>query len=45
VLLVFNVEYRPVDNKTFYEISLDSTSFSGNFEVSGKTRILEDVSN
>lgn len=41
---IFNVEYRPVSNKNFYEISLDSTSFSGNFEVSGKTRILEDVS-
>ena len=41
---IFNVEYRPVSNKNFYEISLDSTSFSGNFEVSGKTRILENVS-
>jgi len=41
---IFNVEYRPVSNKNFYEISLDSTSFSGNFEASGKTRILEDVS-
>jgi len=41
---IFNVEYRPVSNKNFYEISLDSTSFTGNFEVSGKTRILEDVS-
>ena len=41
---IFNVEYRPVANKNFYEISLDSTSFSGNFEVSGKTRILEEVS-
>ena len=40
---IFNVEYRPVSNKEFYEISLDSTSFTGNFEVSGKTRILEDV--
>ena len=41
---IFNVEYRPVANKNFYEISLDSTSFSGNFQVSGKTRILEEVS-
>ena len=41
---IFNVEYRPVSNKNFYEISLDSTSFSGNFEVSGKTRLLENVS-
>jgi hypothetical protein len=40
---IFNVEYRPVANKNFYEISLDSTSFSGNFQVSGKTRILEQV--
>ena len=41
---IFNVEYRPVSGKEFYEISLDSTSFTGNFQVSGKTRILEDVS-
>jgi len=41
---IFNVEYRPVANKNFYEISLDSTSFSGNFQVSGKTRILENIS-
>ncbi|MFZ9376659.1 MAG: hypothetical protein ACO25K_06005, partial [Candidatus Fonsibacter ubiquis] len=41
---IFNVEYRPVSNKQLYEISLDSTSFSGTFEVTGKTRILEDVS-
>lgn len=40
---IFNVEYRPVANKNFYEISLDSTSFSGNFQVSGKTRVLEEV--
>jgi hypothetical protein len=40
---IFNVEFRPVGNKQFYEISLDSTSFTGNFQVSGKTRILEDV--
>jgi len=40
---IFNVEYRPVGNKDLYEISLDSTSFSGNFQVSGKTRILEDI--
>ena len=40
---IFNVEYRPISNKNLYEISLDSTSFSGNFQVSGKTRILEQV--
>lgn len=41
---IFNIEYRPVGSKEFYEISLDSTSLTGNFQVSGKTRILEDVS-
>ena len=40
---IFNVEYRPVDRKDFYEISLDSTSFTGTFQVSGKTKLLEDV--
>ena len=40
---IFNVEYRPVDKKELYEISLDSTSFSGTFQVSGTTRISEDV--
>ena len=40
---IFNVEYRPVYNKQFYELSLDSTSFDGVFQVTGKTRILEDV--
>ena len=38
---IYNVEYRPVDDKNFYEISLDSTSFTGNFQVPGKTRTLE----
>ncbi len=40
---IFNVEYRPVDNKELYEISLDSTSLSGTFQVSGTTKISEDV--
>ena len=40
---IFNVEYRPVDKKELYEISLDSTSLSGTFQVSGTTRISEDV--
>lgn len=40
---IFNVEYRPVDNKELYEISLDSTSLDGTFQVSGKTKIMEDV--
>lgn len=38
---IYNVEYRPISNKLFYEISLDSTSFSGVFQVSGKTKVLE----
>ncbi len=38
---IYNVEYRPIGNKLFYEISLDSTSFSGVFQVSGKTKVLE----
>ena len=38
---IYNVEYRPINKKEFYEISLDSTSFNNNFQVSGKTRILE----
>ena len=40
---IYNVEYRPINQKEFYEISLDSTSFTGNFQVSGKTKILETV--
>jgi hypothetical protein len=40
---IFNVEYRPVAGKELYEISLDSTSFDGIFQASGKTRLLEDI--
>lgn len=40
---IFNVEFRPLENKNLYEVSLDSTSLSGNFQVSGKTKILEEV--
>ena len=42
---IFNVEYRPLSltGKSLYEISLDSTSFNGNFQVTGKTKILETV--
>ena len=40
---IFNVEYRPVDSKELYEISLDSTSLDGTFQASGKTKIMEDV--
>jgi len=38
---IYNVEYRPIENKDFYEISLDSTSFDGNFQIPGKTKALE----
>jgi len=40
---IFNVEFRPLRNKNLYEISLDSTSLSGAFQVAGKTKILESV--
>jgi len=40
---IYNIEYRPIDGKEFYEISLDSADFSNLFQVSGKTRLLEDV--
>ena len=40
---IYNVEYRPINQKEFYEISLDSTSFNNNFQASGKTKILETV--
>ena len=38
---IYNVEYRPINNIDFYEMSLDSTSFDGTFEVPGKTKALE----
>jgi hypothetical protein len=38
---VYNVEYRPVDGRDLYEISLDSTSFIFNFEPTKKTNISE----
>ena len=38
---IYNVEYRPINQTDFYEISLDSTSFDGNFTVPGKTKALE----
>ena len=40
---IYNVEYRPIKNKDFYEISLDSTSFTGNFEITGSTKVVETV--
>ena len=41
---IYNVEYRPIDEKDFYEISLDSTSFIFNFEPTKKTNLSESVS-
>ena len=41
---IYNVEYRPIANKDFYEISLDSTSFDGSFQIPGKTKTLEATS-
>ena len=38
---IYNVEYRPINQNDFYEISLDSTSFDGSFQVPGKTKALE----
>jgi len=40
---IYNVEYRPIDDKEFYEISLDSENFNNLFQVTGKTRLLENV--
>lgn len=42
---VYNVEYRPIDDRDLYEISLDSTSFIFNFEPTKKTNISESVTN
>jgi hypothetical protein len=40
---IYNIEYRPVNGKELYEISLDATSFIFNFETTKKTNILEPV--
>jgi len=40
---IYNVEYRPVDDRDLYEISLDFTSFIFNFEPTKKTNISETV--
>ena len=40
---IYNVEYRPIDNKDFYEVSLDASSFSGSYEVPGKTKTLQGI--
>jgi hypothetical protein len=40
---IYNVEYRQIFNKNLYEISLDTTSFTGDFETTGSTRIIESI--
>lgn len=40
---IFNVEYRPIEGNNLYEISLDESSITGQFVVSGKTKLLEDA--
>jgi len=40
---IYNVEYRPINGKDFYEISLDSSSFDGKFRAPGKTKIIENT--
>jgi hypothetical protein len=40
---IYNVEYRPINRKKFYEISLDTTSFIGNFQFTGATKVIEDI--
>jgi len=41
---IYNVEYRPLEGKNLYEISLDDTSFILNFNATKKTNVLESVS-
>jgi len=41
---VYNVEYRPVDEKDLYEISLDPSTFNLNFNSTKRTNVLENVS-
>jgi len=38
---IYNVEYRPVEGRNFYEISLDSTSFIFDFISTKKTNLSE----
>ena len=40
---IFVVEYRPVDKKDLYELSLDSSSFVYNFKTTKKTNISKTV--
>ena len=40
---IYNVEYRPINQIDFFELSLDATSFDGTFQVPGKTKTLEIV--
>ena len=41
---IYNVEYRPVQGKNLYEISLDSTSFINSFEFTGTTKVIDSIS-
>jgi len=41
---IYNVEYRPIQGKDLYEISLDKSSFIGSFESTGTTKIIENTS-
>lgn len=41
---IFNIEYRPFDDLTLYEISLDGESLTLDFFTTKKTKIIEDVS-
>jgi len=40
---IYNVEYRPTEDKDLYEISLDIESFVSDFETTSKTRVLENI--
>lgn len=40
---IYNVEYRPLDGRDFYELSLDSTSIIFNFISTKKTNLLENT--
>lgn len=40
---IYNVEFRPFENNSLFEISLDSTSFLLNFSPTRKTKTVESV--
>lgn len=41
---IYNIEFRPIDNKFLYEISLDPETFVLNFKTTKNTNIIENVS-